>query len=319
MAHPNPYYNPDWQSLRDHHAAERDKAQAVSGQLAQDGQMLTEAYKQAKARFAHHQKEFQDTYRLEFPTVQGYAAWHFETFDPAALAGSVSGPMLSVDIEQLRSVEEAEAAWNRISGHAETAQIEAAGSLKVGQPPGLQAFADSSRVRSSWRQFKEQDVYPEGYSRWDGAFVSTLITVDELDDGWHVCFMQDPSHTSPSVVNVFERLATAVFREAKQIAAGQEATGLLERIGRLVRPRPAPSPDRFHFYEHIPAAAGGGMILETFERVALRFNDGAYRDPEWRSPAYQTIPEALRNAPVACARTADAGSQVPRALPRSTP
>lgn len=315
MAHPNPHYNPDWQSLRNHHATERDKAQAVSGQLAQEGEILTDAYREAKARFARHQKEFQDTYRQEFPTVQGYAAWLFGTFDPAALAGSVSGPMLAVDIEQFRSVEEAEAAWHRITVHAETAQIEAAGSLRVGQPPGLRAFADSSRVRSSWREFREQDLYPEGYRRWDGAFVSTLVTVDELDDGWHVCFMQDPSHPSPSIVNEFERLATAVFREAKQITARQ-AAGLLGRIGNLVRPRPALSPDRFHFYEHIPAAAGGGMIPETFEGIALTFSRNAYTDPQWKSPEYRTIPEALRNAPVACARTADAGSRVLRALPR---
>lgn len=217
MAYPNPHYRPDWSALRAQHGAEMKEASEERDRLAKQDDIGSPAYQEAESRAKTHLHAYKETFRQQFPTVQEYAAWLFDTFDPTRPVLGDPFPLPSVDIAAFRTVEEADAEWSRIRRIVEKAEIEAEGSLKVGQPPGLLAFADASRVRSYWRQFTGQDLYPGGY-RTEDICVSALVTVDELEDGWHICFMHDPSNYNTGIVGVFERLATVIYREARQIA-----------------------------------------------------------------------------------------------------
>lgn len=314
VARPNPRFDPEWEGLRGHHAAERDRALAETTRLVEAGDFSSDAYKEAKARFDRHKAAWERTFHSQFPTVQGYATWLFAAFDPTRSPLGGDTPVPAVDIEGFRTVEEADAEWSRVRKLVEAAGMEAAGRMAVGQPPGLRAFADGSRVHSYWREFSGRDLYPRGYVE-DWFLVRTLVTVDELEDGWHVCFMQDAGHPSPSVTNTIERLAAAVLREARSIAEHQRPTGLLASLRRLWPAKPGlaePSPDRFHFYEHVPAEAAH-HTGESFCFVRMGFEDGAFKRPEWEE--YGVVPAAIRDARASCAAPGAPGRPALLSLP----
>lgn len=131
------------------------------------------------------------------------------------------------------------------------------------------------------------------------------MTVDEHEDGWHVCFMHDWNSAGVSVTNAIARLATAVHREACAIAEQQapKTSGLRALLTgwRAARTQPpGPDPARFHFYQHIPPR--GLHVREQFDRVDLNFRNGGYCNPTWI--AYRAIPKVVQSARLACARDA---------------
>jgi len=155
------------------------------------------------------------------------------------------------------------------------------------------AFANpkSPKLIRFWRYFRSSDLYPEGYS---GEFgVRTLMTVDEQADGWHICFMQDNISEIGNVAHSVERLATAVYFEpcahGRPWAPRRSGlfTSLADRFARRRRVT-ALDPYRFHFYQHIPPGEGR---REAFDRVALGFELGEYRNPEWLG--YPVIPQVV--------------------------
>jgi hypothetical protein len=125
------------------------------------------------------------------------------------------------DLEGLRTIEEAKAALSRVSRLVEVAADEIRRSLPIGQPEGLVAFADATAptLRRIARDFEPLDLRPDGYA--NDPRVSTLMTIDEQADGWHVCFMHRWGSRGVSVTNAIEELATAVYREASDIAVQQ--------------------------------------------------------------------------------------------------
>jgi hypothetical protein len=78
--------------------------------------------------------------------------------------------------------------------------------------------------------FRPRDLYPTGVAGEIGVFA--LVTIDEQDDGWHICFTQDSGPESGSVTNAVERLATAVYREARA-----HAFHTCSRVGRSSQER----------------------------------------------------------------------------------
>jgi hypothetical protein len=238
---------------------------------------------------------------MQHATVQEYAEWVFRTFrvDMEDWEGGL--PVPQVDFAMLRTVEDVDTAWTRIHTVVSDAAWERRHRLPVGQPEGLEAFSDTAApgLTRSWRQFSPQELYPGGYAR--GSGVRTLMTVDAREDGWHVCFMHDAGSPGMSVTNAIELLASAVYREACAIAeAGiPQARGLRAWFGRgrLSRQPPARlDPRRFHFYQHVPP---GQSSREEFDRVALRFADGAFNDPQWIG--YPIIPKLIQSARFDCA------------------
>lgn len=316
MAYANPHYDPEWKTVHDRHAAERGRAAAEQDRLARAGAMRSDAYRQVTAEFDRHQQACLAAIKSQHATVQDYAAWLFREFtvDSGDWEGAIPVPV--VDFEALRAIEEADAAWSRARRIVSDSAGERRHSLPTGQPEGMRAFADaaSPSLTRYWREFSPRELYPGGYSAGDSG-TSTLMTVDEQEDGLHVCFMHDANSVGVSVTNAIERLATAVYREACALAERQaSATGGV--CGWLGRRRTAQAraarlaPERFHFYEHIPPR--GLFVEEQFERVDLAFSDGRYREPEW--VAYRVIPAAIQSTRVACALDASPSGGQPRTL-----
>ncbi len=129
------------------------------------------------------------------------------------------------------------------------------------------------------------------------------MTVDQREDGCHVCFMHDWSGMGVSVTNAIERLATAVYREVRAIAEQQapRARGMRSWFRRHPAARAQPAaldPARFHFYQHIPPH--GSDMWVQFDRVNLSFRDGEYHAPKWAG--YRLIPKVIQSARFNCAR-----------------
>lgn len=304
MTYPNPHYDPNWKARHDAHADERERAQRETMRLIEAGQMVSDAYKQAKARWEKHQAGCLAAIVAQHETVQEYAAWVFQSFPVTMGQYDVSVLLPEVDFEALRTIQEVDAAWSRIRRIAEEAANDQRCSLPVGQPEGMTAFADATApsLTRNWREFVPRDLYPTGYAGWAG--VRTLMTIDEQTDGWHICFMHRWGSPGDSVTNTIDRLATAVYREACAFAAQQSAgrAGPGAWIGRLLGRRPALlDPRRFHFYEHTTPAPSGGL-REDFARVVLHFEEGEFSQPQWRH--YRVIPQAIQSARFDCAQDA---------------
>ena len=302
MAYPNPYYDRDWKTEHDHHDEERTRAREVMNRLAKAGEMDSEAYSRAKADFdRHHEAACHALLKKQHPTVQEYAEWLFREFRVDSEDFGAGIPVLEVNFEELRTVEEVDAAWRRIHTAIKNSAYAKRASLPAGQPQGLKAFADpaSPGLMRFWRHFDPSELYPGRYAR--GSGVRTLITVDQQEDGWHICFMQDWSSPGAPVAHMIAELASVIYREACA-TAGQPApasgfSGWLAQ--RLVRRSSTTvlDPGRFHFYQHIPPNPQG--CRETFERVTLRLEEGEYRGPDWSR--YPVIPKVIQSARLECA------------------
>lgn len=318
MTHANPHYSHDWETVHDRHAVERARAAAERDRLIAEGAMATDAYRRAHAEFDRHHQACLASFKMQHATVQEYAAWLFRNFqvDSDDWEGGIPVPM--VDLAELRTVEEADKAWSRIRRIVSDSAAERRLSLPTGHPEGLRAFTDpaSPTLSRYWREFSPRELYPTGYT--GGAGTRTLVTVDEQDDGWHVCFMHDWGSVGISITNAIDRLATAIYREARalaeQAAASDGMRGWL-RQRRTARAKTAILvPERFHFYQHTPPKSDTGL-RERFDRVALEFLDDQYRKPTWT--AYRTIPKAVQSARFDCALDASLSGDrpnTPRAL-----
>ena len=315
MTHANLLYDPDWKAVHDRHATERARSSEELHRLAVEA-ITSEVYRQVKAECERHNQACFAALKAQHPTVQDYAAWLFREFKVSADDWEGAIPMPVVDFEELRTIEEADEAWSRVRRIVSDSAAERRNSLPTGQPEGLRAFADvaSPRLTRYWRAFSEDDLYPGGYA-WGGG-TRTLVTVDEQDDGWHVCFMQDWNTPGVSVTNAIERLATAVHREACAVAERQASAPSRALRGWLARRRAARepaalAPGRFHFYQHLPPHSDS-LPGEQFDRVELTFRDGEFHDPEWSG--YRVVPAAIQSARFDCALDASASGVQPRCL-----
>jgi len=300
MTHSNPRYDPNWERFHDEHAAERERLAQERNRLIAAGDMSSDAFRHVVAEYDRHHKACLAAFKMQHPTVQGYAAWLFRSFDVSMEDHGAGIPVPQVDFEALRTTEEVDQAWSRVHRAVSDSAHDKLNSLPAGQPAGLSAFADASAPRLSryWREFMPRELYPQGYAGTSG--VRTLMTVDEQPDGWHVCFMHDWKQVGTSVTNAIEALANAVYREACALAGQplQPATGLRAWLLRWrTAGRPQIDPARFHFYLHIPPRGLG--VRESFSRVELSFKNGRYGEPKWLF--YSVVPAAIRSARFDCA------------------
>lgn len=128
----NPEYNPDWKAIHDYHSAERarlteelklitkrDQDSFDAGLAYDSGQRLAiqDERERILAGLDAHQKASLESFRMQFPTVQEYAAWVFRTFDPATGHPEAKTPEL--DFEQFTTLDEVGEAWLRAHKVAE--------------------------------------------------------------------------------------------------------------------------------------------------------------------------------------------------------
>lgn len=300
MTYSNPFYDPDWQQLHDQHAAERERLAEERNRLTAAGDMGSDAYRHVLAQHDRHQQACLAAFKMQHPTVQGYAAWLFGSFDVSMEDHGVGIPVPQVDFTTLRTIEEVDQAWSRIYRAVSDSAHDKQNSLPAGQPAGLSAFSDATAPGLSccWREFQPRELYPQGYAGTSGVW--TLMTIDEQPNGWHICFMHDWKQVGTSVTNAIEALANAVYREACALAGqpSQPATGLHAWVlRRWTAGRPKVDPARFHFYQHIPPRGLG--VRESFSRVELTFENSRFSGPKWFF--YGSAPAAVQSARFDCA------------------
>lgn len=299
MTHSNPLYDSDWERFHNEHAAERERLAQERNRLIAADDMSSDAFRHVMAEYDHHHKACLAAFKMQHPTVQGYAAWLFRSFDVSMEDHGAGIPVLEVDFEALRTIEEVDQAWSRVHRAISDSAHDKLNSLPAGQPAGLAAFAEAGAPHLSryWREFMPRELYPQGYAGTSG--VRTLMTVDEQPDGWHVCFMHDWKNIGTSVTNAIEALANAVYREACALAGQplQPAIGLRAWLSRWTAGRPQIDLARFHFYLHIPPRGLG--VRESFSRVELSFKKGRYGEPKWFFN--DAVPAAIQSARFDCA------------------
>lgn len=130
--------------------------------------------------------------------------------------------------------------------------------------------------------------------------------------------MHDWGSVGISITNAIDRLATAIYREARalaeQAAASDGMRGWLRQRRTVWAKKAILVPERFHFYQHTPPKSDTGL-RERFDRVALEFLDDQYRKPTWS--AYRAIPKGVQSARFDCALDASLSGDrpnTPRAL-----
>ena len=75
----NHLYDPEWESIHDHHAEKRSALQKKISVGHQDGSSA-DYIEQCQKEFSEHHQACLNSFRMRFETVQGYAEWLFENF-----------------------------------------------------------------------------------------------------------------------------------------------------------------------------------------------------------------------------------------------
>lgn len=324
MAVQNPDYKPDWEAIHDHSDAERtrisDEQQALQDQmneLYEQGVRYDDpayaALMEAKEALQpewdkHHEtcKRCLDTYQHE--TIQDGARWLFEHFDPNMGAWKTN-TVHAVDFDSFTTMDEVFAAWSEASEISDQIEAEATGSLPIGRPDGKDIFENtgSNQIASAWQDFDIRELHPDGYFP-RGGHVHTLVTIDQRDGEYHICFMQDPDklrggspvqYEAAGLATVmYQRIYMAQMQEKQKTLAlpgSSMVRGLLSRLTNLVsepaEKTPEMHPGQFNFYLHTRPHKYWG---ETFQRVDMDFENGRFTNPDHQH--LHVIPEILQKA-----------------------
>lgn len=266
MPVPNPLYNPEWEAIHNHHAAERDRLMKEIDSLEYD----TPERESATEQFRHHHDACQDSLIMQHPTVQDYAAW---TFENLGLPHDV--PVSLPDFEDFKTLDEVRETARRISDTAHEERINKLQQLPCGRPNGQDIFENKgdNTLFSFWRNFDRRELDPKIHH--DRNDVHTLVSVDTREDEIHVCFMQD-YHDHSDVRASLPALATAIYNEARaNNSSGSEIR-----------------PERFKFYAHLPP--NGLYQKEFFAEVSMTFEDGRFGQGKWE--CHKAIPAFIQSA-----------------------
>ncbi|GJL85309.1 MAG: hypothetical protein DHS20C02_10840 [Micavibrio sp.] len=323
MPVPNPDYRPNWETLEEHHAAEYERldkeADAVMEQRNQLWESLGSAayntsetvkalhtkHNELQAQCAEHTEQLRrcfDTYRHK--TIQDAARAIFERFDPAMSALSKTSLSI-IDYEQFTTMEEVNRAWIRANEVAKQEDAENRHSLPVGQPDGLDIFQETKNntVASQWQIFQAEELHPGWVRRFDSEHVHTLITIDQRDGEYHICFTVDPDPSrsgSMGVQHEIEALATTMYKRALNDFKPEkpnEKTGLsyiMSELGKSTKNFAKSytiQPEQFHFYiHHVP----NPHFPEKFFRMDMDYSFGEFRDAQFHQ--HKVIPEIIQQA-----------------------
>ncbi|MEM7618670.1 MAG: hypothetical protein AAF244_04730 [Pseudomonadota bacterium] len=324
MAVPNPDYKPDWEEVYDFHDAERKRIEAEQSairdkenELYQAGVgydsdemlALNEQMSALSKQWGEHHSECLrciDTYQHE--TIQDAAKWFFENIT-ANIGVMGKGTIHQIDYDQFQTMEEVRAAWKRANDISKQMEADQRNSLKVGAPDGADIFTpmDDNQISSSWQIFNAATMgYNPGVTNdWHSH---TLVTVDQREGEYHICFMHDPeTHRGGGApMNFIEDLASTMYRRAiasheanKKPALSADGKGFSVRglLSSFMKgasslgSNDAPRPEQFNFYIHVRPEH---TMKEIFCRVDMDFDGNGFHDPNFKH--FDVIPEIIQQA-----------------------
>ncbi len=345
----NPDYKPDWEALYDQHKADSDRLgeelQALTERdnaLHRDGQhydsdertSIFEEQEKLRTAIDGHDEQCRrciDTFQHE--TIQDAAAYIFRSFDTNEVGSGVTVGH-QIDFEQFTTMEEVTAAWVEARDATKQIVAEETRALPSGRPDGLDIFEEtgSNQITSARHLFDHDEL---GSSKGDlhrnmVGGCDVLVTVDQRDGEYHVCFSQEAGlpENGYAVQHWIAELATAVYhrvrlvQEAKdrqpKLADGsdvsREAGDLSEIANEVADPNSRVRPDQFSFYIHHPPAH---MQQEQFFRVDLNAGENGYERPQFlatQCTRYNVMPAAIQEA-YRSTQYAQAEVANPKALP----
>ncbi|MBI1302067.1 MAG: hypothetical protein GC137_10520 [Alphaproteobacteria bacterium] len=323
----NPDYNPDWEALHDHHAAERDRiAEKIAANRKKEGELflaghrydtpemnaLHEDYVRLSEEQDQHSKVCQrclDTYQHK--TIQDGAAYLFRNFDTNVLGSGVKVGH-QIDFEKFTTMDEVFRAWSEANDATKQITSETTHAMPSGRPDGLDIFEDigTNKIYGARQLFghHELDSLPHKHGAGEGCDV--LVTIDQRDGEYHICFTQSNEmwrEGGLAVQREIERLATAAFnrfrlQEAMQkaqekkpliVSAANAVKGLLTKACNAVAFRKTPDvdPRQFHFYIHHPPA---DLQREKFLTVTMGFESREFHSPEFQQ--HDVVPATIQKA-----------------------
>lgn len=324
MAVPNPDYKPDWQEVHDFHDAERKRIEAernaiqereiklyqagVSYQSDEMKALNRESQALQKEWDTHHRECLRCLDRYQHETVQDAAQWLFDRFDPGM--GTIGAKTIhQIDFEQFETIDEVHEAWARANDVSQQMEADQRNALEIGKPDGSDIFTDTgnNQISSSWQVFDQSSMgYNPGLTNnWHSH---SLVTVDQRDGEYHICFMHDPDthRGGGSPMNFIEDLATTMYRRAlaqheanKKTALpssenGFSVRGLLSSVMKTASAfisDDTPRPYQFHFYIHVRPQH---TMKEIFCRVDMEAGRNGFYDPDFKH--FDVIPERIQNA-----------------------
>jgi hypothetical protein len=153
MPTPNPKYNPDWKAIHDHHNAERARiGQEMAALTRQDqalydaGQTFGSAERLAiidkriglQKKWDEHHQACRESFQMQHPTIQEYAAWVFSAFDPATgCPREAEATVPAIDFEKLTSLEDVGEAWRQANRAIEDEALKKRLAKSAPRPDGV--------------------------------------------------------------------------------------------------------------------------------------------------------------------------------------
>jgi len=286
VSHLNPHYRPDAaQVISERQARYRKLAQdmdyvAETSALSHLGENIALTLERAHTALL-------ESYRMQHRTIQEYADWYFKTF-PVEIEGKNSKEILRVDTAPFTKCEEVEKVWSDMQVYAQKQSLILKGSM-----PSVSHGVFSGGIHT------KKTVIDTGVFK-----IPVLVTSEESQAIHRYCLMQDPASHGPSVLNLIDELATAIYfdrikyRLTSETLLSKSLETLLKAFNRHIPVHPG----ECEFYIHVPPEYGG---REQFLRADMEWEDGGYVQP--RIVHFSTIPAAVRNARFAF----DTGPRIP--------
>jgi hypothetical protein len=230
-------------------------------------------------------------------TVADYAAARF-----AALAPPRDGVGLALDASDFASIEEVDAAVARARARLEEDPILNTQSLRLGQPEGLEAFADPAGVITSPRRFAPELLG----RRADAAPFDCVVHYQALGADNHFCIThrwgelavtsRAPNARAIAQRAAFQRVASQLAREAILFTLPHAAPVFEPEGHRALANREAirevnALAARLVFYRH--ALPGRGQ-REEFGLVRMTWDGARFIEPDFGGLLYDRLPAALR-------------------------
>jgi len=326
----NPDYKENWEELSEQHRAENERLEPErvkivmrENELAKDSRKKGTSFydspeflelRREQERIENEQKHHVDemcrcvdTYQHK--TIQDAAQWLLSrgTLNTSA---SQNNLIHQVDFEQFTTMDEVFEAYSKASKATKQIEAEQRSSLPVGKPNNSDIFTDigENKITSSWQVF---DASTMGYSpgvtnNWHSH---TLVTVDQREGEYHICFMHDPDihRGGGSPMNFIEDLSSTMYRRALALhetnkkpvlsfdKIGFSVKGLLSSIMKsassFINDDDKPRPEQFNFYVHVRPQP---TMEEIFCRVDMQFDGNSFRDPDFNH--FEVIPEIVQQA-----------------------